>query len=660
MASLNAGTRSKGQSVAQTERDTEPESIRPTTTYSLETMNVLTEVSKSVGYITGKKESGTCWRVGNDKIITAAHVVKNNIWNTVLDIPFEEDLKTFKVDFGFISEKSSSFFKVEPKVLFMDESLDVAVLQLKPNDQKQFPPPLETFDKLNPEKDEHKHVFLISHNKGEKKEVNFGIGIWNPTEKRLEDLEKFCRKYGKENGYKDVDRKDRLVIQCEFVGGASGSPGIVIYNNVAHVVFVYIRGFPSFYYSQRFPDEERRKFPSDKLLQQGVNIGDLFNTMSKNEVNLKLRNEIFPVEAKKQHQHKQSSQNIEHGGSDKFTVQDLCAGMENTRLESNINEDTVPMSSLSIETLPLPAKRTIPKRPSSNTSKETNLKAAAPTASGQHSFEPKRSTSEQTCPKTTTAASGENSFESSLTSSSNRSINNSESVSLLDSSMDSFSNIPASGARGGCMMTQTVMHRDNQSSKLQQKYVSQVQTGPNTQTISTGNINIETTAPVNLHQQTEIDQRLKPALENLKKIINVFVEPNMDLKPKDVAQKSGIGKTAKDVNKSLYLLDKKKVLTLEKNADGTDPRWNRGTLTQYSEKELLEWAAEIVHASTTTTVAPTQVHHHHNHQHEHNAFFQVGNDNVIALDRNNQKGRREREVMTASEDIVSNLQQNSQ
>ncbi|CAC5364393.1 tatD [Mytilus coruscus] len=162
--------------------------------------------------------------------------------------------------------------------------------------------------------------------------------------------------------------------------------------------------------------------------------------------------------------------------------------------------------------------------------------------------------------------------------------------------------------------------------------------------LAAGNIKIETTAPVNLHQQTEIDQRLKPALENLKKIINVFVEPNMDLKPKDVAQKSGLGKTAKVVNKPLYLLEKKKVLSLKKNADGTDPRWNRGPLTQYSEKDLLEWAAEIVHGSTTTTMAPTPVvnHHHHNHQHEHNTYVQVGDQNVIALDPNNQEGRREK------------------
>ncbi|OPL21557.1 hypothetical protein AM593_09982, partial [Mytilus galloprovincialis] len=199
------------------------------------------------------------------------------------------------------------------------------------------------------------------------------------------------------------------------------------------------------------------------------------------------------------------------------SLNDLCAGMENTSLQST-NDSTVPKSSLGIESLPPPAKRTISKRPA----KDTNIKAASLT-NGQDSFEPRRSNFEQTSPKTTPPASGEHSLESSLapsltSSTPNRSMNNSESLSSPDSSLDSIPNIPVSGAAGGssrgCMLTQTVMQEDDQSSRVQQRYLSQVQTGPNTQTISAGNINLETTAPVNCHQHTEIDPRLKPTLEN--------------------------------------------------------------------------------------------------------------------------------------------------
>ncbi|XP_063425019.1 uncharacterized protein LOC134708430 isoform X2 [Mytilus trossulus] len=265
---------------------------------SVEAMNILSEVAKSVGHIRGPKESGTCWRVGNDKIITAAHVVVGNIWDDMNGILFEPLLGQFRVDFDYISKQSSSQFKVIPKVLLIDKSLDVAVLQLKPDEKKPFPPPLKMFHVLNSEKDGDKQIYLISHNQSKKKEVNSGIGIWKPTEKRLLDLEKFCQQYGEENGYIGLERKDRLVIQCDFVGGASGSPGIVILNNVAYVVLVYIRGFPSFYHNKLFSEEQKRTFPRDKLFQHGVNIGNLFANMSSGTY-IVLRNEIFPEEALK-------------------------------------------------------------------------------------------------------------------------------------------------------------------------------------------------------------------------------------------------------------------------------------------------------------------------------------------------------------------------
>ncbi|XP_071178177.1 uncharacterized protein [Mytilus edulis] len=339
------------------------------------------------------------------------------------------------------------------------------------------------------------------------------------------------------------------------------------------------------------------------------------------------------------------------------SLNDLCAGMENTSLQST-NDSTVPKSSLGIESLPPPAKRTISKRPA----KDTNIKAASLT-NGQDSFEPIRSNSEQTSPKTTPPASGEHSLQSSLapsltSSTPNRSMNNSESMSSPDSSFDSFSDTSASGATGGssrgCMMTQTVLQGDDQSSRVHQ-------TGPNTQTISAGDINLETSAPVNFHQHTEIDPRLKPTLENLKKIISLFAEPNMNLKPKDVAQKCGLGQSKKAVNKLLYHLAKKKVLAVT-TSDGKDPKWNKDPSAQYSERDLQEWAAEIEYGNTssTTTTPVVNEHHHHNHHHVHNTNFQVGENNVMTYNPKILEERGEREVEQPSENIVCNLQQNSQ
>ena len=55
------------------------EEFHQTPVISVEEMKVLSEVSKSIGYLHGPKTSGTCWRVGKDKVITAAHVVTENI-----------------------------------------------------------------------------------------------------------------------------------------------------------------------------------------------------------------------------------------------------------------------------------------------------------------------------------------------------------------------------------------------------------------------------------------------------------------------------------------------------------------------------------------------------------------------------------------------------
>ncbi|CAC5425092.1 unnamed protein product [Mytilus coruscus] len=239
--------------------------------------------------------------------MTAAHVVKDNIWSTFHNFLNENKYKECYVDFNYNGKKSKDtdskyVFDIEKTVYFDPDTLDVAVLKLKRETHKEFPPPLESFKILDPEKNDDQHIYLIGHDKGDKLHINYGIGLWNPTEKRLKDLEKFCQEYGKENGYKELDRKDRLVIQCKFVSGASGCPGVIIHEDKATVVLIYTRGFPDFYFSKNFPEKKRREFPNERLLQQGVNIGPVFKSMTRNKMYLDLRNEIFPHQASEEQQ----------------------------------------------------------------------------------------------------------------------------------------------------------------------------------------------------------------------------------------------------------------------------------------------------------------------------------------------------------------------
>ncbi|XP_063425016.1 uncharacterized protein LOC134708428 isoform X2 [Mytilus trossulus] len=312
----------------------EEDEIQPNYTISALKMEILLAVSKSVGIFHGPKVNGTCWRVGEDKIITAAHVVNDNIWNKTLRTEYEQSLDKCCVDFNYVDKNKRSskdsdlnVFKLEPQVMYKNEVLDVAVLKLKREKNKNFPPPLDLFESLDPEKDDDKVIYLIGHNKSDEKTFNFGIGLWTPTETKMKGMEKFCEEYGKPNGYIGLDRKDRLVIKCEFVSGASGCPGVVIYKDKAYVVLVYIRGFPDFYFSQQFPERKREEFPKERLLQQGVNIGSVFKTMTENAVHLGLRNEIFPIEANLEQQ--ASGQNLYAiGGASSFQNEKNSKGQE--------------------------------------------------------------------------------------------------------------------------------------------------------------------------------------------------------------------------------------------------------------------------------------------------------------------------------------------
>ncbi|OPL20780.1 hypothetical protein AM593_00204, partial [Mytilus galloprovincialis] len=273
---------------------------------NVDKMKVLLKVSESVGIFYGPRSTGTCWRVGKDTVMTAAHVVRDNIWSTFNQFLNEEKYKECYVDFNYNGQTkkdtdSKYVFDLE-RTAYFDETLDVAVVKLKRETHKEFPPPLEFFEVLDPKKNDNEHIYLIGHNKGNKLHINYGIGLWNPTEKRLTDLIKFCQEYGKENGYKELDRKDRLVIQCKFVSGASGCPGVIIRGDKASVVLIYTRGYPDFYFSKNFPEKDRQAFPDERLLQQGVNIGPVFESMTKKKMHLNLRNEIFPHQASEKQQ----------------------------------------------------------------------------------------------------------------------------------------------------------------------------------------------------------------------------------------------------------------------------------------------------------------------------------------------------------------------
>lgn len=214
----------------------------------------------------------------------------------------EMELNQVEIKFDYTGSgdcDESNIFKVEPKVLYRNETLDTAILRLKPNGKVMFPPPFTRLNHfLEPAKDEDKKIYLIGHpydSHGSPLRVNFNIGLWNPTEDRMLSLATFCKENGYEyGGYAELDKSERLVVKCEFEHGASGCPGVVVLDdNNLYLVTMFLRGFPDFYFNTQFKGEEKKNFPKSKLFQQGVNIGAIYEDLKKNPMYADIFQDIF-------------------------------------------------------------------------------------------------------------------------------------------------------------------------------------------------------------------------------------------------------------------------------------------------------------------------------------------------------------------------------
>ena len=193
----------------------------------------------------------------------------------------------------------SSQFSLEPKVLYHNEKLDIAVLQLKTNGMT-HPPPLIRFDEFTREIHEKDPIYLIGHSESKMKSMNCVLKYWEPFEHRINELttwseEEFDLKHG--FGYTGIGKDNRLHFKCSFRHGASGCPGLLVRpGGEVTVVTVLLRGFPDFYYFDNFTDEERSRVPIGKLIQQGSNMKSIMDDMK--TINEDLYEEIFFYEQK--------------------------------------------------------------------------------------------------------------------------------------------------------------------------------------------------------------------------------------------------------------------------------------------------------------------------------------------------------------------------
>lgn len=210
-----------------------------------------------------------------------------------------ERLAEVFVDFNYVKEYQSHHLKrfpLEPTVLYFDDKLDIAVLQLKPNIYGMaYPVALTKFDKFTPEVHEKYSIYLIGHSNSLQKSMDHVMKYWHPFDHRITELtdwsaNEFNFKHG--FGYTGIKEKTRLLFRCSFRHGASGCPGFLVRSEGdVRVVTVLLRGFPDFYYYDNFTEEEKNRVPTEKLIQQGANIGAIMEDMEKK--NKELFREIF-------------------------------------------------------------------------------------------------------------------------------------------------------------------------------------------------------------------------------------------------------------------------------------------------------------------------------------------------------------------------------
>ncbi|CAG2185708.1 unnamed protein product [Mytilus edulis] len=254
-------------------------------------VSALNTASESVGIIRGQFTNSSCWRVGQNFIMTVWHGIEQQIRGHDNKMN-EHKLKDMTVEFC-----NKKRFNIKPSIVYQSKELDTVVLQIDAA-SRNLPPPFTKFAIVDPEKDDGALVHLIAYS--EKKQIHFDVELWNPSLTRIQSLKEFCASKYKiienyDNDYDELLHKNRLVVKCQFEHGASGCPGLMLThnNNEPHVVLMFARGFPNFYYRRSFA-RERRKFPRSKLFQQGISLCSIYNDIKTR--NPQLCEQIFEYE----------------------------------------------------------------------------------------------------------------------------------------------------------------------------------------------------------------------------------------------------------------------------------------------------------------------------------------------------------------------------
>ena len=198
------------------------------------------------------------------------------------------DNENVYVNFEFLSTSNAATitkFYLTSNVVFEDEVLDIAVVELKPGPE--LPPPFRNFAQPQPGS---KFTF-VGHPFGEPKQLNQVDGLLAVSEHDKQEAVVWSRRVAGIDGFAGLDTPGRILFHCSFKKGGSGSPGIAVVGEQAVVVTVLLHGYPDWFYDPNFDQNIKNNVGNQQRIEQGVSMRDLYFKMQ--DVNADLRDAIF-------------------------------------------------------------------------------------------------------------------------------------------------------------------------------------------------------------------------------------------------------------------------------------------------------------------------------------------------------------------------------
>ncbi|KAK3589913.1 hypothetical protein CHS0354_034928, partial [Potamilus streckersoni] len=165
-------------------------------------------------------------------------------------------------------------FYFEPVLPYANENLDTVILKLKPSTKNLFPPAVTKFARLS-----HDECcgYFIGHSKVDiKKTDKYQCVQFSPNE--ITAAKEWSVRHVNVDGFVGIDDPPRVLLHCSFEKGVSGAPGLCIkpIDGEVYVVLMLLRGYPDWYYDDKYKQETKIGIPPKCLIEQGVSMASIY------------------------------------------------------------------------------------------------------------------------------------------------------------------------------------------------------------------------------------------------------------------------------------------------------------------------------------------------------------------------------------------------